>query len=266
MPEGDVLRRVARRLSAALDDGPIQISDLRWPSLGGVDLTGLRSLGTVPYGKNLLTRFDDGRTLHTHLRMDGSWRIEARSTLARRPGLLRSASVRAVLAGSRWACLGRDLGMMHLVRTRDERAVIGHLGPDLLADDYHDSGREVILARVAADPGRPVGEVLLDQHMVAGIGTIYMAESLFRHRVSPWRATGEVDVGEVLDTARRLMLRSADGPELTATGDTRPGRRSLAHGRAGLPCPRCSTPIASRPVGHPPQERPGFHCPRCQRR
>ncbi|ACQ80704.1 DNA glycosylase/AP lyase, H2TH DNA-binding [Beutenbergia cavernae DSM 12333] len=267
MPEGDVLLRVARRLTSALDGAALTHAELRWPSLGGADLVGVRSLGTVSVGKHLLTRFDDGRTLHTHLRMDGTWRVEPTERVARTPALARRTAVRAVLGTPSWTCLGMDLGMMDLVRTRDEASVVGHLGPDVVGDDYEAHGRAAIVAGIAAQGTRPIGEILIDQRVLAGIGTIYLAESLFRHRIRPWRPANEVDdVGSLVDTARALMLASANSPRVTATGDTRAGRGTLVHGRAGRSCPRCGTAIAVAAVGTPPYDRPAFYCPDCQRK
>lgn len=261
MPEGDVVLRTARRLNDALAGRVLVAADLRWPTVADVDLAGRTVLGTVAAGKHLLTRFDDGRTLHTHLRMDGSWHVERT-----RPGpvVRRPVAVRAVLVGPDWTCVGRLLGMMDVVRTRDERIVVGHLGPDVL-DPAWDLERAV--ANVAAQGERGIGEALLDQRVVAGLGTIYMAESLWAHGISPWTPSGSLtDPGAVLETARMLMLRSVVARTPTATGDVRPGRESHVHGRAGRACPRCGTAIAVQSVGTAPLDRPAFFCPTCQRR
>lgn len=263
MPEGDVVLRTARRLTAALADGEITVSDLRWPTLAGLDLTGLISLGTHAYGKNLLTRFSDGRTLHTHLRMDGSWRVSATSSPTPTAIGGPRSMVRAVLATSAWTCVGHHLGMMALLRTRDEARLLAHLGPDVLADDYDEATEAAIAVAIHAQGDRAIGAVLLDQGVLAGLGTIYMAETLFRHRVSPWRAAADVpDPGALAATARRLMQASADAR--TAPG-TRGSVQIVAHGRAGAPCVRCTTPIREGRVGEPPYDRPAFFCPVCQR-
>lgn len=258
MPEGDVVVRTARRLDAALAGRTLVAAELRWPSVAGVQLAGRTVLRTATAGKHLLTRFDDGRTLHTHLRMDGLWRVTRTTQGPVRLG----EAVRVLLAGPEWTCLGLRLGMVDLVRTRDEGRVVGHLGPDVLAPDWD---RETAVARVRAQGARPIGAALLDQRVVAGLGTIYMAESLWAHGVSPWRPAERVeDPGAVLDTARRLMQRSVLARTPTATGDARPGRESHVHGRAGRPCPRCGGPVAVAPVGEPPTTRPAYHCPACQ--
>lgn len=249
MPEGDVLRRTAARLDAALVGVPLVRAELRWPTAATVDLVGRTVLATVPYGKHLLTRFDDGRTLHTHLRMDGTWRVAATGTPA---ALARSPKVRAVLGTERWTAIGYLLGMLDVVPTRDEHTLVGHLGPDVLADELD---VDEALRRWAARGATPVAEVLLDQTVVAGIGTIFMAESLFAERVWPWTPADQVgDPARVLAVARHLMQRSV------ATG--RPPER--VHGRLRRPCVRCGTPIAGGTANRPPMDRPVFYCPRCQ--
>lgn len=258
MPEGDVVLRTARRLDAALRGQALVAADLRWPTVAGVvDLAGRTVLGTAAVGKHLLTRFDDGRTLHTHLRMEGSWRVERTGPAARRRY---PHSVRVALVGPAWTCLGHRLGMVDVVRTRDERALVGHLGPDVLAEAWD---RERAVANVGAQGARPIGEVLLDQRVVAGLGTIYMAESLWHHRLSPFTPAHAVtDPGAVLDTARRLMLRSVAAALPTATGDVR--RPSFVHARDGRPCARCGGAIRRQEVGRPSMTRPAYWCPACQ--
>lgn len=259
MPEGDIALRVARRLDAALAGQQLVRGELRWGELGGIDLAGAVVLDNQALGKHLLTRLADGRTLHTHLRMDGTWRI-TRAGAER--GADRSHRVRVVLGTAQWTCIGRELGMVDLLATRDEHRVVGHLGPDLLADDVD---LEECGLRVRAAGDRPIGAVLLDQTVVCGIGTIYLAESLWTHRVHPSRPAGQVlEARDVCATARRLMLRSANARLPTATGEHGRGRGTHVHGRAGLPCRRCSTPIDVLQVGPPGQERPAFFCPSCQ--
>ena len=262
MPEGDIVLRVARRLDAALAGQVLVRGELRWPDLGGVDLAGVGVVGHGTYGKHLLTRLGDGRTLHTHLRMEGRWRLVRTWELTAGAGRAdRSPQVRAVLAAERWTCLGIDLGMMDLLRTRDEEGFLAHLGPDVLAPDVD---LTEAAARILAQGDRGIGEVLLDQTVVAGLGTIYMAETLWAHRVWPWRPAGTLGdtAGELATTARRLMLRSARARTPTATGDAR--RRTNVHGRERQPCSRCGTPVARAEVGRAPTARSAYYCPSCQ--
>lgn len=264
MPEGDIVARVARRLDLALAGRVLVRGEMRWPNLGGTDLAGVAVVGNAPVGKHLLTRLDDGRTLHTHLRMEGRWRLVRTAELG--PGgssrADRSPQVRAVLATEQWTCLGYDLGMMDLVPTRDEHLVVGHLGPDVLAEDLDVAAAA---ARIVAQGDRGIGETLLDQTVVAGLGTIYMAETLWLNRVWPWAPAG--GLGTVADdlvrTARRIMQRSVAARTPTATGDLR--RTSNVHSRERMPCPRCGTPIVRSEVGRAPTARQVFYCPACQR-
>jgi endonuclease-8 len=262
VPEGDVLRRTAARLDAALAGRVLVRAELRWPTAGGVDLVGRTVLGTEPYGKHLFTRFDDGRTLHTHLRMDGTWAVRptgSASSEARRP------TVRAVLANDRWTAVGNALGMLDVVATRDERRLIAHLGPDVLADDFPEAGLAEGLARLAAQGLRPVAESLLDQRVVAGLGTIFTAESLFARGTWPWTPSADLaDSRELLLTARRLLRRSVAARVPGTTGEVGRGRTTWVHGRERMPCRRCGTPIAVGQAGDPPMQRPIFFCPRCQ--
>ena len=261
MPEGDVLARLARLLTRSLGDQQLVRSDLRWPGAAGADFTGQRSTGTVSYGKHLLTRFEDGRTLHTHMRMDGVWRARITRTP---PEPLRQPMVRAVLATEQWTCVGEHLGMLTVLRTRDEPRLLGRLGPNLMTEgDALVAALDLAAENFAGQRERPVGEVLLDQSVAAGIGTIYLAETLWRHQISPWRAVELVpDARGLYATAAALMRRSADAATLTATGSRE--RTTHVHGREGLACARCGRPIAVAPIGRPAMERPAFHCPACQ--
>lgn len=246
-----MLRRTAALLDTALAGRRLVRAELRWPTLAGADLVGRTVLHTRPYGKHLLTRLDDGRTLHSHLRMDGMWRVVPTGT-PRASG--RSPRVRALLADERSTALGIELGMLDLVRTTAEHELVGHLGPDLLDDTFEPGGLAEGLDRWRARGPAPTCDVLLDQQVVAGIGTIYLAETLFAERVHPWTPADEVDAAQLLRTARALMLRSvARGPAPSAV-----------HARAGLPCPRCGATVRRDAARRPPYERPVFWCAVCQ--
>ncbi len=261
MPEGDILRRTAAVLDDALTGTVLTRTDLRWPSAAGVTFVGCTVVGTTAYGKHLFTRVDDGRTLHTHLRMDGYWRVHPNDRPAARAV---GAYVRAVLGNDAVTAVGTHLGMLDVVRTSQERTLIGHLGPDVLADDFPTAGLPEALTRWAARTTTPVAEVLLDQTVAAGIGTIYLAESLFARRLWPWTPADQVDAASLLMTARVLMERSVAAISPTATGETAGGRTTQVHGRTGQACRRCRTPIRAGRAGRPPMDRPVFYCPVCQ--
>lgn len=264
MPEGDILARTARSLSAALDGGTLVRAELRWPSAAGVHLVGRRVLGTRSYGKHLFTRFDDGRSLHTHLRMEGSWRLARTGTP---DASARGAFVRAVLATTTWTAVGHRIGMLDVVPTREEDRLVAHLGPDVLAPEFPVDGLPEVLRRFADRGATPVAEVLLDQTVQAGFGTIYVAEALHARRIWPWTPADEVaDPATLVMTGRVLMERSVLSDTPTATGETRRGLTSRVHGRAGRPCRTCGTPIERGTARKPPMERPIFWCPVCQAR
>jgi endonuclease-8 len=287
MPEGDTVRRSAGRLHLALAGRELTRAELRWPSLGAVQLAGRTVIEVVAYGKHILTRLAGAPigsdlpdaeiplTLHSHLRMDGSWRVAATGPsswpAAARPG------VRAALANPEWTAVGRTLGMLDLVATADESSLIGHLGPDILADDFADPaaawGITEALRRLVAVPGEAVGAALLDQRNLAGIGTFYMSEALFSKGISPWTPIREVaDLAAVVERARRMLATNVVRATPSTTGDLRNGNRQYVHARSGSPCRRCGTPVrvAMIEVYHrtPGQtagvERTAFYCPRCQ--
>ncbi|MER7129134.1 DNA-formamidopyrimidine glycosylase family protein [Streptosporangium saharense] len=257
MPEGDVVHLTARRLGLALDGRVLTRSDFRVPAYATADLTGRAVLETHSRGKHLLTRIEGGLTVHTHLRMEGSWRI-SRPGQGTPPGDV----VRLLLANEEWQATGVRLGMVDLLPTRQEARVVGHLGPDLLGADW-DPGEAV--RRLSAAPETTIGEALLDQRNLAGIGTIYRAETLFLARLWPWTPVGAVDdLEKVVEIAQRLLHVNRERPNRVTTGDTRPGRNTWVYGRAGRACLRCGNRISRGEMGQKPQERLIIWCRRCQ--
>ena len=260
MPEGDAVWNTAKRLHAALAGQVLTRSDFRVPRYATVSLTGQRVTEAVARGKHLLIRTDGGFTVHTHLRMDGYWRIQPAD--GARP-LGRSHQLRLVLGNTQWLAAGYLLGVTEVLPTAREDQVTGHLGPDLLGQDWDPAAA---VARLARDPGRPVGEALLDQRNLAGIGTWYLAEMLFLRGIDPSRPVGSVDdLAGLVDVGHRLLDANKARPGHTSTGDTTPGRESWVYGRAGRRCRRCGTVIRRGEQGPPGQERLRFWCPNCQR-
>lgn len=257
MPEGDVVWRTARQLQEALAGRVLVRSDFRVPRYATTDLTGRAVTETISRGKHLLTRVEGGVTVHTHLKMDGSWRISAASRYVRR-----DHRIRLILANRDWQAVGSLLGIVEVIRTSREDAAVGHLGPDLL-DPAFDAVEA--LRRLGAQPDRTIGEALLDQRNLAGIGTIYRAETLFLGGVSPWRPVGEIaDLPALVELARRLLDANKDRPGTVTTGDRVRGAALWVYGRAGLPCRRCGTPIRRAELGPALEERTAVWCPRCQ--
>ena len=258
MPEGDVVWQTARRLHQALAGRPLTRSDFRVPRLATVDLTGDVVTETASRGKHLLTRTRNGLTVHTHLRMDGSWRVRPAAERIRE-----DHRIRLVLGNEDWQAIGYQLGVVELIRTTDESQVTGHLGPDLLGSDWNS---DEAVRRLSAEPARPIGEALLDQKNLAGLGTWFCAEMLFLRGIDPWHPVGSVeDLDALADLGHRLLDANKTRPGHTSTGDLRPGRESWVYGRAGRPCRRCGTVIRRGEQGPPGQERLRFWCPNCQK-
>src|SRR5690349_1519622 len=133
MPEGDTVWRTATRLHKALAGAEVVLCDLRFPSLATLDLRGATTLEVVSRGKHLLHRFDQGVTLHSHLKMEGQWRVETPVDTSR---WLRRDDLRAAVGTASWSALGLRLGLLEAVPTSAEDTVVGHLGPDLLGPDW----------------------------------------------------------------------------------------------------------------------------------
>jgi len=253
MPEGDVVWYTARRLHEALAGRALTRSDFRVPRLATADLTGDVVTETVSRGKHLLTRTRGGLTVHTHLRMDGAWRVQPAADPIRE-----SYRIRLILANDDCQAVGYQLGVVELVRTSQEARVTGHLGPDLLGADWDEAEA---VRRLSAEPGRPIGEALLDQRNLAGIGNLYKAEVLFLRGVNPWQPTGTVaDLGAMAELARRLLDANKDRAGQVTTGSGRRGEETWVYGRRNRPCRRCGAPI--RAEGQ--QDRITFWCPSCQ--
>ena len=257
--------RTAQRLHAALGGRELLASDLRWPSLAAVDLSGRAVTEVVSAGKHLLVRVEGSAswpalTLHSHLRMEGSWHVHATGAAWR---TARAAhAVRAVLVTAEWTAVGHRLGMLDLVPTDAEHRLVGHLGPDLLGPGWDPAAA---LANLRADPGRDVGDALLDQRVLAGVGTFFMAESLFLRGLTPWTPVRDVtDLPGLVALVHRMLSTARHDVAQATTGSTRPGERQWVHGRSGRPCRRCGTTVRVAMIGVAPQERTAFYCPHCQ--
>lgn len=255
MPEGDAVWLTARRLHEALAGRVLTRSDFRVPRYATVRLAGQSVTEALARGKHLLIRTDAGLTVHTHLKMEGSWRVLPASAR-----LAESYKVRLVLANAEWQAAGYQLGITEVLRTVAEDRVTGHLGPDLLGPGW-DPAEAV--RRLSRQPERPIGAALLDQRNLAGIGTIYRAEVLFLRGVSPWRPAGAVDDLTALVTLAHQMLEAnKERPGQVTTGLTGRGNETWVYGRRGAPCRRCGAPVRKHA---PDGERVTYWCPNCQR-
>ena len=257
MPEGDTIAYAAKRIRPVLEGHvPDEIRTPqrrhamdRWPErLADRAINEIRT-----HGKHLFLRFEGDLTLHSHLRMTGSWGVYP-------PGRRWGHSPRRA-----WLVLRRGdtevvqfdgpvLELLTESRARFDRR-LATLGPDILAPEF-DLDR--FLARLRGDdPTRGIGDALLDQRNVAGIGNLWKSESCWDAAIDPWRPVGEVSDEEaraIVDAARPRMLQSAQ------TGDQDSGRRVFR--RHGQPCDRCGTTIKARGQGD--DNRTTFWCPGCQ--
>lgn len=256
MPEGDTVFQTARRLGA-LTGHALTASDFRVASLATTDLAGRRVLVTEPRGKHLLTRLEGGLTLHTHLRMEGRWDVQAAGTRWRRP----AHEARVVLRTADHEAIGFAV-LVDLVPTVEEGDLVGHLGPDLLGPDWD---ADEAVRRITASPDVPLGQALLDQRNLAGLGNVYRAEVLFLSGLSPFVDVARVrDLPAVVRLSHRVMVANRDRSRRVTTGVDRPGQNLWVYGRAGRPCRRCGTPIRSAELGPATQERFVYWCPSCQ--
>ncbi|MGI8667762.1 MAG: Fpg/Nei family DNA glycosylase [Jatrophihabitans sp.] len=262
MPEGDTVFIACRQLHQALAGRVVTRFDLRVSALALADLTGATVTEVRPRGKHILIRFDTGQSLHSHLRMDGSWRV---GPAAERPRG-RDFEVRALVGNSAWLAAGFRVHDLALLATEAETELVGHLGPDLLAADYDQAEA---LRRFAGQPERPIAEALLDQRLVAGIGNVYKSELLFLGKVSPFAPVATVTaLPALLQDAVRLLRANLSGHNRSTTGWSQPGQQYWVYGRTGRGCRACGTAIR-RDEGRPggggsPDERVTFYCPSCQ--
>jgi len=256
VPEGDTVFRTAQRLHAALAGSEVVRFDIRVPRSATADLTGEHVRDVVPRGKHLLLRIG-AFTLHSHLRMEGEWRVYRPGERWGKP----AHTARAIVGTARAEAVGFDLAMVDLLPTADEARVVGHLGPDPLGPDW-DAGEAA--RRLASDP-RPIHVALLDQRNIAGFGNEYANELLFVCGILPTRPASEVDTASLATTGARMIRTNRDRPMRTFTGDSRRGRQDWVYGREGRPCRRCGTLIRRTELGaDATSERIVFWCPNCQ--
>ncbi|HEV7162805.1 MAG TPA: DNA-formamidopyrimidine glycosylase family protein [Solirubrobacteraceae bacterium] len=258
MPEGDTIHHAANRIRAVLEGkAPEEIRTPQprhqrdhWPET----LAGRTVCSVEAHGKHLFLRFDGGITLHSHLRMTGSWGVYRAGERWRRAA--RRAWI--VLRYGGWEVVEFDgpvLELMSDTRTRSHPQLAG-LGQDVLGERF-DEGLFLRLLR-ADDPTRPIGDALLNQQTLAGIGNLWKAETCFAVGVDPWRPIAQVRDEEALALvgfARKAMAKSV------RSGYKQRPRR--VYRQAGKPCPRCGTPIRQR--GQWENNRLTFWCPGCQR-
>lgn len=250
MPEGDTIAWTANRLRPVLEGRvPDSIQSPRnpdWPRrLGGQLVTVIDTRG-----KHLFLHFDGGLVIHSHLAMTGSW-------IVRREPPRSARALLSLCVADRWVVQlgGPLLELLTEGRVRSDPRLSG-LGPDVLAPSF--DGPRFIGRLRSDDQTRSIGDALLDQRNVAGIGNIWKAEGCWEASLDPWRRVSEVGDAEalaVIEAVRPRMLHSAQhGPRTIAP---------RVYNRAGRPCPRCGTRILAQGQGD--ANRTTYWCRGCQR-
>ncbi|KAA2258632.1 Fpg/Nei family DNA glycosylase [Solihabitans fulvus] len=260
MPEGDTVFLAGRRLDEALAGQVLLCGELRHPELSTVDLSGRTVLGVRTVGKHLFTRFSGELSLHSHFRMDGSWHLYRPGDRWQRP----AHQARAVLATRERVAVGFLLHDLALLPTAEESGLVGHLGPDLLDQEWGEELLVEAVRRLSEAGGRELGLALLDQTVFAGVGNLYKAEVCFLLGVSPWTPAAAVDPARTVELCRKLLLRNAWRPEQSTTGELGRGRQHWVYERGGQRCRRCGTTVHRAIQGTGTRERPTWFCPKCQ--
>jgi endonuclease-8 len=253
MPEGDTVWLTAASLRDGLVGKALTRCDVRVPRFAAADLIGHTVDEVLSRGKHLFIRVGPA-SIHSHLKMDGSWRISADRRVREN-----DHRVRIILEAGDVQAAGVELGQLEILDRDDDMSAVAHLGPDLLGTDWDP---ETAAANLTADPHRPVAAALLDQRVMAGVGNVYCNELCFVFGLLPTAPLARVaDPARLVSRAHDMLMANRSRWNRTTTGDRRHGRELWVYGRTGKPCRRCGTLIESDADG----ERVSYWCPRCQR-
>ncbi|MGV0795060.1 endonuclease VIII Nei2 [Mycolicibacterium sp. XJ1819] len=253
MPEGDTVFHTAAVLREALVGKTLTRCDVRVPRYAAVDLTGQLVDEVLSRGKHLFIRVGQA-SIHSHLKMEGSWKVNPIDTPSRA-----GYRIRIILETADVQAAGIDLGVLEVLEREQDMTAVSHLGPDLLGGDWQP---RLAAANLVADPDRALSEALLDQRVMAGVGNVYCNELCFVTGHLPTAPVSDLkDPLRVVQRARDMLWLNRSRWNRTTTGDTRPGRDLWVYGRRGKPCRRCGTPIRSDSSA----ERVAYWCPACQR-
>jgi endonuclease-8 len=271
MPEGDTIFRAARTLHRALAGRTVTTFESVYPALTRVDasapVVGRTVEAVSSRGKHLLMTFSGALTLHTHMRMNGSWHIYRSGERWRAP----HRDMRIVIGAGPFVAVGFNIPVAEFLTPGQlaRHAVIQSLGPDLTDPAFN---RSDVLQRISERPHEPIAEVLLDQRILSGIGNVLKSEILFVARIDPLAPAGTLDdrqLDRILDVALRLMtmntvesLSMTRGSGRRTTGSLDPSAKLYVYGRGGKPCRQCGTLIRSVKTGL--DARLTYWCPHCQ--
>jgi endonuclease-8 len=252
MPEGDTVWHTATVLRDALAGKALTRCDIRVPKYATVDLTGQVVDDVISRGKHLFIRIGSA-SIHSHLKMEGSWKVSPVGKPSRA-----GYRIRIILEAGDIQAAGIDLGVLEVLEREHDMDTVAHLGPDLLGDDWDP---HVAAANLTSDPDRPLAQALLDQRVMAGVGNVYCNELCFVTGHLPTAPVKDVkDTLRMVQRARDMLWLNRSRWNRATTGDTRPGRDLWVYGRAGKPCRRCGTQIESDSSG----DRIAYWCPICQ--
>jgi endonuclease-8 len=251
MPEGDTVWHTAETLRLALVGRTLTRCEVRVPRFATADLTGQVVDEVYSRGKHLFIRVGPA-SIHSHLKMDGSWRVTSRA-------VRNDHRIRIILEAGDIRAVGIDLGVLEILDRAHDGDAVAHLGPDLLGADWDP---QLAATNLTARPDRPIAEALLDQRVLAGIGNVYCNELCFVSGRLPSAPVSAVsDPHRLVSRARDMLWANRYRWNRCTTGDTRAGRQLWVYGRAGQSCRRCGTRIDYDDSG----ERVAYWCPACQR-
>ena len=254
MPEGDTVFRTATALRDGLVGRTLTRFDIRVPRYATVDLSGNTVDEVLTRGKHLFIRIGPA-SIHSHLLMDGSWRISPRD--------VPDHTIRILLQAGDITAAGIDLGVLEILDRSNDLAAVAHLGPDLLGEDWNP---QQAATNLSSDPDRPIAAALLDQRVMAGIGNVYCNELCFLFGRLPTSPVSTVaDPSRMANRAREMLWANRLRRSRTTTGNTRTGHQLWVYGRAGEPCRRCDTQILRADATDKTEERVSYWCPSCQR-
>lgn len=261
MPEGDTLHRTAHTLQRVLGKQRLTRVRSSVPSIAHAELAGHVVEDVSALGKNLLIRFDDGRVLHTHLKMRGSWHVYRHGERFQRPE--HQARVILEVADALAVCFAAPTVRLLAANAAAGDAYLNGLGPDLIPDEFDEAQAVVGLEALSE---LAIGDAVMKQTALAGIGNIYKSETLFVCRIDPFRSVASLSreaVTEIVRTARLLLRKNAlpGSPQRTTTTGAISGQYWV-YRRSGEPCRVCGTEIAMRRQGE--LHRSTYYCPSCQ--
>lgn len=252
MPEGDTVWHTAAILREALAGETLTRCDVRVPRFATADLTGHAVDEVISRGKHLFIRVGPA-SIHSHLKMGGSWLVSSRGRRVRE-----DHRVRIILEAGGVQAAGIDLGQLEILDRQHDMNAVAHLGPDLLGAAWDP---DTAAANLVADPDRPIAAALLDQRVMAGVGNVYCNELCFIFGRLPTTPVSAVaDPLRLVTRAHDMLMANRFRWDRTTTGNTRPGRELWVYGRAGLACRRCGMPIESDRGA----DRLTYWCPSCQ--